>query len=129
LLQEYNKLILNIERSDLPWNAEQRKDNLKKLLRLDVFYLESHLKSRNNSSYPGHSDYSDNSDYSDYSDSYNDPDELNVNPKEIISGIRTLSAAIRSLEVLMDLELNKCDNKHKPRYLLYLGLREWLFEA
>ena len=44
LLEEYNQLILNIEESGLPWNAEQRKYNVEKLLNLDVCYLESHLK-------------------------------------------------------------------------------------
>lgn len=129
MLHEYNRIVFNIEVSNLPWDAERRKDNLKKLLRLDVLYLESHLKSRENSSYPEHSNYSDSSDYSDYSDNYSDPDDLNVNPKEVLSGLRTLSAAIRSLEVLMILEPSKYNNEHKPRCLLYRGLREWLFEA
>lgn len=44
LLEEYSKLIANIEESGLPWNAEQRRHSIEKLLNLDVCYLESHLK-------------------------------------------------------------------------------------
>jgi hypothetical protein len=44
LLKKYNDLISNIEKSYLPWNAEQRKCSIKKLLKLDTNYLESFLR-------------------------------------------------------------------------------------
>ena len=44
LLKKYSILVFNIEENDLPWNAEQRKYNIKKLLKLDTNYLESFLR-------------------------------------------------------------------------------------
>jgi len=115
LLQEYDRLMSNIEERGLPWDAEQRKDNLKKLFELDMNYLETHLKPIKDPDYP---DYSDCSDYSDYSDNYSDLDELNVNVKKVRRNLRTLSSIIRNLSVLMALE----SNEHDTKYLLYQQL-------
>lgn len=118
LLQEYSKLIINIRERGLPWDAEQRKESLKKLLELDTNYLENHLKPIKDPDYPDYSDCSDYSEYSDYSDNYSDSDELNVNTKKVRRNLRTLSSIIRNLKILMTLE----PNEHDDKYLLYQQL-------
>jgi len=115
LLQEYNKPIINLKERGLLWDAEQRKDNLKKLLELDMDYLENHLKPVKDPDYPVYSDYSE---YSEYSDNYSDSDELNVNAKKVHRNLRTLSSIVRNLKILITLEPNEYDNK----YLLYQQL-------